>query len=146
MSAEVREEIVAFLRRELIGPDPGFPARQLKREEILRPQDPPRLRYSAGVLFPRKAAVFLAENATDEEVEAETSDVSEGDELENEDAGRGDPREDARGEGEIPTDQEVNRANEYLPSAMGISVLLRLPRRLKIRVFAASYEPVAMTG
>ena len=48
-------------------------------------------------------------------------------ELENEDTGLGDPRADARGEGEVPTDQEVNRANEYLPSAMGISALLRLP-------------------
>jgi hypothetical protein len=66
MSTEVREEIVGFLRRELVGPDPGFPAQQLNREEILRPQDPPRLRYSAGVLFPRKAAVALAENAAEE--------------------------------------------------------------------------------
>jgi hypothetical protein len=146
MNTEVRADILSFLRRELVGPDPGFPAQQLNREEILRPQDPPRLRYSAGVLFPSKAAVALAENAAEKEVQTETTDVSEGDQLENEDAGRGDPREDARGEGEIPTDQEVNRANEYLPSAMGISALLRLPRRLKIRVFAANYEPVAIPG
>ncbi len=147
MSDEVRAEILDFLRRELVGPDPGFPAQQLNREEILRPQDPPRLRYSAGVLFPRKAAVTLAENAAEEEVEPETTDVSEGDELEDKRVSRaGDPREDARGEGEIPTDQEVNRANEYLPSAMGISALVQLPRRLKIRVFAANYEPVAIPG
>ena len=50
----VRSEMVEFLYRELVGPDPGFPAMQLDREEILRPQDPPRLRYSAGVLFPKK--------------------------------------------------------------------------------------------
>lgn len=146
MSAEVRSHIVDFLRRELIGPDPGFPAQQLNREEILRPQDPPRLRYSAGVLFPRKAAVAIAETATETEVESESSAVSEGDELENEDNGLGDPREDARGEGEIPTDQEVNRANEYLPSAMGISALLRLPEKLYVRIKCARYEKTSIPG
>jgi hypothetical protein len=65
--------------------------------------------------------------------------LSEADKLESEGTGLGDPRADARGEGEIATDQEVNRANEYLPSAMGISALLRLPSALKIRVTAASY-------
>jgi hypothetical protein len=146
LSAEVRDEIVDFLRRELIGPDPGFPAQQLDGEEILRPQDPPRLRYSAGVLFPRKAEVAVAETATEAEVESESSAVSEGEDLENEDNGRGDPRADERGEGEITTDQEVNRANEYLPSAMGISALLQLPERLLVRVKCGHYERVKVTG
>ena len=146
MSAQVRSEIVDFLRRELIGPDPGFPAQQLNREEILRPQDPPRLRYSAGVLFPRKADVAVAEAATEEEVESESSAVSVAEGLDNEDAGLSDPRADARGEGEVPTDQEVNRANEYLPSAMGISALLRLPRELTISVKAAVYERASVPG
>src|ERR1700733_15188903 len=146
LSAGVRNEIVEFLRRELVGPDPGLPAQQLNREEILRPQDPPRLRYSAGVLFPRKAAVAVAESATEAEANMETSAVSESDELENEDTGVGDPRADARGEGEIPTDQEVNRANEYLPSAMGISALLRLPESLKIRINAAAYTRESIPG
>ena len=146
MSAEVRSDIVDFLRRELIGPDPGFPAQQINREEILRPQDPPRLRYSAGVLFPRKAAVSIAETATEAEVESGSSAVPEGDELENEDTGIGDPRADARGEGEVPTDQEVNRANEYLPSAMGISALLRLPEKLRVNIACAHYERASVPG
>lgn len=146
MNAQVRSDIVGFLRRELIGPDPGFPAQQLNREEILRPQDPPRLRYSAGVLFPRKAAMSVAETATEAEVESESSAVSEGEALENEDTGLEDPRADARGEGEIPTDQEVNRANEYLPSAMGISALLRLPRKLHVQVKCARYKKTAIPG
>jgi len=146
VSAEVRTEIVDFLRRELIGPDPGFPAQQLNREEILRPQDPPRLRYSAGVLFPRKADLSIAETATEAEIESERSAVAEGKELENEDTGVGDPRADDRGEGEIPTDQEVNRANEYLPSAMGISALLRLPKKLRICIRAGIFERVTVPG
>ncbi len=146
MSAEVRSDIIDFLRRELVGPDPGFPAQQLNREEILRPQDPPRLRYSAGVLFPRKAPVAQAENSTEAESDAAASDVSEGEEPENEETGLGDARADARGEGEVPTEQEVNRANEFLPSAMGISALVRLPKRLKIVVSAGRYEPLTVAG
>jgi hypothetical protein len=139
LSASVRSEIVDFLRRELIGPDPGLPAQQLNREEILRPQDPPRLRYSAGVLFPRKVSVAVAESASEAEAELDDSDLSEADELKNDDTGLGDPRADARGEGETPTDQEVNRANEYLPSAMGISALVRVPDCLTISIAAAVY-------
>ena len=70
-SAQVRSEVVDFLSRELVGPDPGMPAQQFApadpsrhRQEILRAQDPPRLRYSAGVLFPLKAEVLQAEAAT----------------------------------------------------------------------------------
>jgi len=146
LSGGVRRDIVDFLHRELVGPDPGLPAQQLNREEILRPQDPPRLRYSAGVLFPRKAAVALAETATESEGDVDGNGVSEADKLENEETGLGDPRADARGEGEVATDQEVNRANEYLPSAMGISALLRLPDALKIRVTAASYARDSIPG
>lgn len=146
MSVQPRSEIVDFLRRELVGPDPGYPAQQLNREEILRPQDPPRLRYSAGVLFPRRAAVAVAETATETEVESEGAELPEGEGLENENTGVGDPRADARGEGEVPTDQEVNRANEYLPSAMGISALVRLSGVLRVKVTAAIYESVAVAG
>src|SRR5579862_9627081 len=87
MSEGVRSEIVDFLRRELIGPDPGLPAQQLNREEILRPQDPPRLRYSAGVLFPRKVAMAVAETATEAEADLNTNGTSEGEDLENPDIG-----------------------------------------------------------
>jgi len=142
----VRSEILDFLRRELIGPDPGFPAQQLDLEEILRPQDPPRLRYSAGVLFPRKAEVSIAETATEAEVESESSAVSEGEDLENEETGTGDPRADERGEGEITTDQEVNRANEYLPSALGISALLRPPEKLRVHIKCGRYERAKIPG
>jgi hypothetical protein len=146
VSTEVRSEIIEFLRRELIGPDPGFPAQQLNGQEILQPQDPPRLRYSAGLLFPRKATVAIAETATEAEIESQGSEVSEGDELQNEDIGLGDPRADDRGEGEVPTDQEVNRANEYLPSAMGISALLRLPGKLTAHIRCARYERTSVPG
>src|ERR1035437_4525085 len=95
LSALVRAEILDFLRRELIGPDPGLPAQQLNKEEILRPQDPPRLRYSAGVLFPKKAALAVAETATEAEADLDNSAVPMADELDNEATGLGDPRANA---------------------------------------------------
>src|SRR5215510_13558862 len=67
---ETRDSIIDYLRKELVGPSPGFPAVQLNREEILRPQDPPRLRYSAGVLFPLKAAVATQFDTTEDMADA----------------------------------------------------------------------------
>ena len=57
-AAKTRADIVAFLRRELVGPDPRPEFLQVNNgDEVLRPQDPPRLRFSAGVLFPGGAMV-----------------------------------------------------------------------------------------
>jgi hypothetical protein len=88
----------------------------------------------------------VAEAATEAETSMDRNAVGEAAELEEEDTGVGDSRADARGEGEVPTDQEVNRANEYLPSAMGISALVRLPGQLRIHVTAGSYTKAIIQG
>jgi len=139
--AKVRAEIVDFLRHELIGPDPGYPAVQLNREEILRTQDPPRLRYSCGVLFPMKVQVQQAEVATEEEVA-----VAENAPPESEETEEVISPESARSEGDEYPEQEVNRANEYLPSAMGLSALMFLPKFLKVKVSAGRYEKITLEG
>ena len=72
--------------------------------------------------------------------------VSEGDELDDVDTKLGDPRADDRGEGETPTEQEINRANEYLPSAMGISALVRLPNTLRVVIRCGRYERCRVQG
>ena len=138
---QVRSEIVDFLRRELIGPDPGFPAVQLNREEILRSQDPPRLRYSAGVLFPCRTEVTSVENSGKEETETAESGPAE--------SGESDDGLQATGDGrdlDPQTDLEVNRANEFLPSAMGLSALVFLPEKFRIRVSASHYEKHELEG
>ncbi len=139
--AQVRSRIVDFLRRELIGPDPRPEHESFNGgEEILRPQDPPRLRYSAGVLFPGGARVEASETATSEEAEAAESGPPEGDEPQDvTPAGTG-------GDPDTTTELEVNRANDYLPSAMGLTALVRLPRRLKIVARAGRYERKSETG
>jgi len=58
----MRDNILKFIRRELIGPDPVKPHIQPNGEEILI-NEPPRLRYGAGILFPR-SAVFEKANST----------------------------------------------------------------------------------
>src|SRR5262245_54919212 len=117
-AANNRNGIVSFLQRELIGPDPRPAHTHLNGgEEILRPQDPPRLRYSAGVLVPLRFAVEDAESATREEAEASDSGPPEGDEPQDlTKTGSG-------AEADIEVDNEVNRANEFLPSAMGLTAL-----------------------
>lgn len=148
-SAQVRSEIVEFLRRELIGPDPRPEhAGQNAGDEILRPQDPPRLRYSAAVLFPGGVRVSVADSATTEEAEAGEPDSSGGEEAASAEAGSREDEADASTgwrEHEF-TEHEVNRANEFLPSAIGLTALLRLPRKLTITVSGGRYEKKIQAG
>ena len=134
-AANIRNGIVDFLRRELIGPDARPEQAHLNGgEEILRPQDPPRLRYSAGVLFPARFSVDQAESATREEAEVAESGPADGDEPENITPGGG------AGEADTTVEHEVNRANEFLPSAMGLTALVRLPKQFRVKVRAGRYE------
>ena len=138
--SQVRSEIFEFLRRTLIGPDPRPEHQQLNGgEEILRPQDPPRLRYSAGVLFPGEVHLAESEVVADEEI-AEESGPPEGEEPEDL------TPEGVDGDVDVATDHEVNRANDYLPSALGLTALVRLPRELRIVVQAGRYERKAESG
>lgn len=148
-AVELREYIADFLRRELIGPDPGLPATQTNGEEILRSQDPPRLRYSAGVLFPMKASVDLREDVDEEEVEAAPPVEFDEEEVDGTDStgDLGQPGTGARrGEEALDSDQEVNLANEYLPSAMGMSALVEVPELLKVKISAARYVKKELPG
>ena len=143
-----REEIVQFLHHELIGPDPrpehatflnGTPY-----DEILRPQDPPRIRYSAGVLFPLKSLTPAGGNLGTDEVES--SNDSPSDEVPDLEAEPETQSSSGTGAEHQVTDSEINRANEYLPSAMGLTVLLEVPTKLRVTVSAARYERIAKEG
>ncbi len=137
----VRSQIVEFLRRELIGPDPRPEHASVNGgDEVLRPQDPPRLRYSAGILFPGRARVADQEVASAAETESAETGPPEGEEL---------PETSTNGGGadsENVPEYEVNRANQYLPSAMGLTALVRLPAKLVVTVRAAQYERIAAAG
>lgn len=144
---EARDAIIKYLRSELIGPSPGFPAMQLNREEILRPQDPPRLRYSAGILFPLRTGL-----PSQLEVREDVAEVTEAAPVEDTGGPETAPEElppsrvDLRSEQQPDTDLDLNLANQYLPSAMGISALVEIPEQLAVRVTAARYDKVELPG
>lgn len=147
----VRESILAALRAELVGPAPGLPAVQsgingsARAEEILRPQDSPRLRYGAGILFPQRLAVPTQD--TDEGEADEGEDSTDGATEAAIEEGESSTRRVVGARSEADTEQEVNRANEYLPSAIGLTALAEIPSHgLKVRVRAARYEKNEIPG
>ena len=145
---EVRDFILDFLRKELVGPSPLPDQQQENGEEILRPQDPPRQRYGAGILFPQQSMVNNHEmTEEDEQAEYEASSPESDGILDR----PVDDRPQEPSESVSETDLDVNLANQYFPSAMGLSVLLEVPEQLRIEVSAATYvqqdpQPVGGKG
>jgi len=142
----VRQEIIDYLRRELVGPAPGFPAIQLNKEEMLRSQDPPRLRYSTGILFPLRSEAPSQEDFDEKESAefdaAPSEQASESPTVEESRlADSGNPVDQ-----QPETDADLNLANQYLPSAMGVSALIRMPKQLVVTIEVAQYEKVEITG
>ncbi len=134
--------ILDFLRKELVGPSPGYPAVQIDRQEILRAQYPPRQRYGAGILFPARSQVLRqVETGADEEdtLDAETPEMDLGFEV-SEEIGVQEGTEVSVDESSSDTDRDVTLANKFLPSAMGLSALLEVPERLQVKVQAGIYR------
>ena len=98
---------------------------------------PPRQRYGAGILFPRRSQVpSHEETATDEEDKTDADSPEDAGILANsidDDSSEG-------SDSEPETEQEVNLANQFLPSAMGLSALVDIPDRLQVDVSAATYR------
>lgn len=133
----MREDILKFLIKELIGPDPLKPHIQENGEEILI-NEPPRLRYGAGVLFP-KAATFEKTDATSTE-EEKVIEKLEFEKKENDDPVK---LEESRVSADVGEDfeSEIGLANSFLPSAMGFSCFSAIPEDgFAIKVNAATYE------
>jgi hypothetical protein len=133
----MRDEILKFIKQELIGPDPVKPHIQANGEEILI-NEPPRLRYGAGILFPRAVTFEKAdstsadENTVLEKVEEEKKNID-------------DPvkTEDSKSPVDLSEDfeEEIGLANSFLPSAMGFSCFSKIPKDgYKVKVNVAVYE------
>ena len=138
---EARNFILDFLRKELVGPAPGHPAVQPDGEEILRAQDPPRHRYSAGILFPMRTQLFGQEEIGNDEEASEDADSPEADPIMERSNGNELEKDIEVSPGESPadTDRDVALANEFLPSAMGLSALVEVTSRLRVKVQAGIY-------
>ena len=138
----MRDEILKFIRRELIGPDPVKPHIQENGEEILL-NEPPRLRYGAGILFPSPnkdgegATYSTADSttATEEEVIKTNTDESNVESSET--------IEDNNTSSNVGDDfeEEIGLANNFLPSAMGFSCFSKIPKDgFNVQVNIGIYE------
>ena len=113
---QVRETLLEFVARDLIGPAGGD-------LEVL--DDSPKIRYAAGILFPQESVRNESVAAGGVETEAESEGGVPASEAESADVG------DVRRGGEAPKDREappepeydetVTLANTYRPSAMALS-------------------------
>lgn len=140
-----REQMLARLRAEIVGPDPAgkpvslvdkqamtweefrIPRMQADGQEIVW-QDPPTKRFGAGILFPVGATEESVVNATemDDGVQINSPDLAPpGQQSDNEAASQertssyGAPADDA-------DDEDVTLANAFRPSAIGLSFMADL--------------------
>ena len=126
---DVRDNLLDFVRRDLVGPAHG-PA------EIL--EDQPSIRYSAGVLFPQEVnidesgSIGGSDSDDVENVEPELDPI----ELKDKPATGSSGSE----PGDTEYDDTVTLANEYKPSAIGLTFAVpREAREITISVYAAVY-------
>lgn len=133
----MRDDILKFIKKELIGPDPVKPHIQANGEEILI-NEPPRLRYGAGVLFPRASVIEKLDSTSNEE--KKVIEKPEGEKNETDDPVNAE-------ESKVPIDmaedfeEEIGLANSFLPSAMGLTCFSRIPKSgFTIKVNTGIYE------
>jgi len=140
----MREQIIDFLRRELVGPDPVPPWVQPDGEEILI-TDPPSLRYGAGILFPQGTVADLSiDSATPETTGLESESLPSENTV---------PEPEIEGEERVEgteedvtdiADETISLTNAFLPSAIGISCLVELPENgFVVDINAATYRAEA---
>lgn len=141
MSDNRRNQLLGFVEREFIGPDPidweGLI--QDNGEEILV-TDPPRTRYIAGVLFPQETTDSDAETREEEEAEAVEDD--------REDPGESGPKSGMTGDNvEYLEDAEelINRSNAYRQSAISLTAAVRQGDEVFVEVSAGTYTTLKST-
>lgn len=133
----MRDDILKFIKKELIGPDPIKPHIQENGEEILI-NEPPRLRYGAGVLFPRASVVEKLDSTSNEE--EKVLDKPEDEKKETDDPVKA---EESKGPVDMAEDfeEEIGLSNSFLPSAMGFSCFSKIPKDgFTIKVNIGVYE------
>jgi hypothetical protein len=137
-----RGELVAELRRELIGLEVPFgaPADPPPPAEVL--QESPVQRYCAGILFPAR----LTNDESEDTADGGDSEPAAGASPETLPEEQGDAAEKGKGGGVDDTlgdayDETVRLANEFFPSAIGLTFIAEVPAKgLVVRPRAAKYE------
>lgn len=134
MNDSRRDQILASIEREFIGPDPIEENCQENGEEILS-GDPPRIRYLAGILFPKEVKAedvdLRAEESQNKSPETEESFEDIEDNVNN-----------YRHTEPDMAEELINCSNAYKQSAMSITCALLPGSRIVPHVKAATYKSV----
>lgn len=136
-----RDQLIKFVEREFIGPDPiDWPGLIQENGEEILASDPPRTRYSAGILFPQES---LDEDSEPGEDEIKIEEADERDDL-----GEETPTtENKKDVVEYLEDAEelINRSNAYKQSAISLTAAISDGDTLYIEVEAGLYSVSTMT-
>jgi hypothetical protein len=138
----MRNEILDFIKKELIGPDPIYPHIQSNGEEIIFPISP-RQRYGAGILFPSPdkngdGAIYSSSDLTTEtEEEVLKTNKEDWDEESFQMLSENNSSSIVADDFE----EEIGLANNFLPSAIGFSCFSKIPEDgFTITIQAGVYE------
>ncbi len=130
-----RDQLIDFVEKEFIGPDPidweGMT--QENGEEILR-TDPPRTRYLAGILFPQCTTDIQVDTREDESIPLEETTVEDTEQipLDKKNIDNYEFLEDA--------EELINRSNAFRQSAISITVSIKNDDSIRCKVTAGTYR------
>lgn len=137
-----RDELIAALRRELIGPESPFDgsAGDPPPPDVL--VESPVQRYCAGILFPARQVQDESDDSADTDGDPTTAGAAPENAPEEQssvgESGKGGGADDKLGDA---YDETVRLANEFFPSAIGLTFIAEVPTGgLVIRPRAAAYE------
>ncbi len=137
----VRENLLGFLSRDLIGPAGG---------EFETLEDSPRVRYAAGVLFPQGVLRDESSSIGGIEIEASSQTAAEdqaSEEVEYAENEGEQPKHQRDPHPEVVYDDSITLANTYRPSAMALSFTAIPPDGgLIVQVRAATYVTEVTTS
>lgn len=136
MSDNRRDQLIEFVEREFIGPDPiDWPGMTQSNGQEILASDPPRTRYIAGILYPAETTNDKADLKDDE---CELLGESDGEDVEVKPQKLGD------GTVEFLEDAEelINRSNAYRQSAISITVSVKDGDAIRVAVSAGTYTKV----
>jgi len=138
---EFRNALIAALRNEIVGPEWTVPVSDPKMQQTEILYESPVQRYSAGVLFPAKQPILEMEDTNLAEAPMIVEDpVADSSFPQTEIVGLG---EDSNRSGDVDDyyEETVRLANEFLPSAMGMTFIMgEYPPGLIVQAHAAVYE------
>ena len=140
MSDSRRDQLIEFVEREFIGPDPiDWPGMTQGNGEEMLSIDPPRTRYIAGILYPRETV------DTDVDLREGEGEVST--ESDEEDLGAKADRKNAGDNTEFLENAEelINRSNAYRQSAISLTVCIKDEDAIRAEVIAGKYISVTAT-